>query len=248
MNDRFQPEHGERPDPLSLERLLRRDEHELTLLAEPGRPLTRERLRDINELLLEAADEAEHAGIGWPDEASAVSIGDEGVIARLISTEQQQADWRFTAEIMAEESEMVDDTIRRVGFNNFPALLRSRPVRPREGESIGDFMANNPSAALYGSKPYLWRAYMLKPDFMEALSTEVVRHGGPHGWNAALLRAAADPEHYPQDVALLRASRLAYVMIANLMRTDDLERQYDWLSSKSEHVPTITDPEVELWT
>ena len=248
MNNRFLPEHGERPEPLSLERLLRRDEHELKSLAEPGRPLTRDRLRDINELLLEVADDADRVGIGWPDETSVISVANEGVVARLIATEQLQADWRFTAEILAEESEVIDDTVGRVGFNNFPALLRSRPVRPQEGETIGDFMASNPSEALYGSKPYLWRAHMLKPDFMEALNAEVVRHGGPHGWNAALLRAAADPEHHPQDVALLRASRLAYVMLANLMRVDDLERQYDWLGFESEHIPTITDPDVELWT
>lgn len=248
MNNRFLPEHGERPESLSLERLLRRDKHELKLLAEPDCPLTRDRLRDINELFLEVVDEADHAGIGWPDETSAVAIPSEGIVTRLIATEQLQADWRFTAEIIAEESEVIDGTVGRVGFNNFPALLRSRPIRPQEGESIGDFMANNPSAALYGSKPYLWRAYMLKPDFMEALNAEVVRHGGPHGWNAALLRAAADPEHHPQDVALLRASRLAYVMITNLMRADDLERQYDWLGFESEHTPTITDPDVELWT
>lgn len=237
-------EKGETPRSSSLERALAQHEHEITLLAEPGKPLTPDRIALVAPRLLEVIDEAETENVGWPDETSMVPVRPDTHLASYIAASPVEADALFVSEVMAGE----EITNGPRGYNNFPAILRSLPSRPAPGESMADFMGNNPSAALYGSKPYLWRAYMLNYDFMSALQEAVLHSGGSAGWGASVVRGSEHPEAFPHDAALLRASRLGYKLLANLMRDDDSQRQYEWLGIDDAAARPITDPEVELWT
>jgi hypothetical protein len=242
MNYAFRHEF-EAPLPPSLEVVLERDGELLEALAQPGRVLTKERLAAIEaaagESLLPAVEEAEAAGLRWPDEATGMGVVSGGHIER--HAEDEDSDEEFARAVMAAGGR---------AFNNFSAHLQSLPVQPAEGQAPAELFAAHPSmmTVIYGSKPYLWRAHLLVPDFMTALQYEAAaaEQGGMATWQDRVIQGAVDPEQHPHDAALLRASRIAYVLLTNLMRTDDLKLQYEWLAMGE--APEITDPERELWT
>lgn len=237
------PEQGENPPPASLEHILRRHEDELTLLAQPGHPLKRERLATIAPHLLKVVDEAEANGIGWPDEESIVPIKSGAHLAEYVDVNPEEADRLFMLEVLAG----ITDQSKQRGFNNFPVILAMLPQRPREGESA-ESLRKNYSMRPYSTKPYLWRAHMLKPEFMEAVQKATAACNGPTGWGEAMVQGALEPEEYPYDAALLRASRLGYKLLANLIRSDDKKRQWEWLGLDPSTASEIDDPEAELWT
>jgi hypothetical protein len=233
------PERGETPPPSSLEYVLRRHEDELTLLAEPGKPLTRERLSAIAPHLLEVVDTAEAEGIRWPDDETAVHIQSGAHLATYVDVGSEEADQLFMFEVLAG----LRDKKKR-GFNNLPVILSMLPRRPSEDENRTDYLRKKDS---YSIKPYLWRAHMLNPEFMEALQEAVAAKGGTASWSEAMFQGAVEAEDYPHDAALLRASRLGYKLLANLMRSDDRQRQDEWLGHYPVTKAVISDPEQELW-
>lgn len=229
--------------PHNLEYVLERDGALLEELARPGAVLTRERLAEIESAmgvsLLDAVDQAEASGIPWPDERTGMRVVAGGHVERHI--ENEQSDREFAQAVMAEGGR---------AFNNFSALLHAVPIRPEADESPSAFFAAHPSMldVTYGTKPYLWRSHAIAKDFMEALQHEVavVGEGGMSNWKDRIIQGMADPEGNPHDAAVLRASRIAYVLFINLMRSDDPELQYEWLGMGG--AAEITDPEEELWT
>ncbi|HEY1085965.1 MAG TPA: hypothetical protein VGE34_04555 [Candidatus Saccharimonadales bacterium] len=223
----------DRPPHEALEAIIARDREELEALAHPGQPLTAEWLGEMNPALVPIARQAEAAGIGWPDGASAVMVPNTSPI---LSYQGEDADKAFATAIISDRSQ---------AFNNFPQLISARPEIPAPDEAFTDYMLRNPHFA-YASKPYLYRAYMLKPEFMTALRESVGESGMTH-WNDRILQALFNPEFNREDVVLLTGSRIAYTLLANLMRQDDTQRQYGWLGM-SETDTLIEDAATELWS
>ena len=229
--------------PYDLEYILERDGHFLEELARPGIVLTRERLSEIEDAtgedLASVVEEAEAEGIPWPSAETGMAVVEGGHIERHI--ENERSDEEFALAVISGGGG---------AFNNFSVHLQSLPIRPEEARSPGELFRLHPSMleVTYGTKPYLWRAHMVAKDFMEALHHEVavIGQGGMSDWKQRVTQGAVDPEHNPRDAALLRGSRIAYVLLSNLMRTDDLELQYRLLGM--DNAPEITDPERELWT
>ena len=236
------PEHRSRRTGASLEKIIARDELLLTRLAAPGHPLTPERISGRVPNAKDIVEYADSSGIDWPTHDSTVS-----------RIRPKMRDY-FVPDATLADSHFVYEAIRgrrgtpgARGFNNFSAILRSAPYKPEGREDFQRVMQKNPSEALYGSKPYLLRAYLLAPEFMSSLQKAVSECGGSSDWHEALMRGGLEADLYPQDAALTRGSRLAYGLLANLMRTDDIQRQSEWLGF-SGNAPLITDPETELWT
>lgn len=237
------PERRGRVTGASLDRILARQEHLLTSLATPGHPLTPERLRGKVPGVKQLVDHATENDIDWPTHDFVVPPRIGSNFRQYFISDAAQADAHFVYEAIDGRR---GRGIHR-GFNNYPAILRAVPYKPEGREDFQRVMSRNPSAALYGSKPYLLRAYMIAPEFMASLQQAVDKCGGSSEWNDALMRGGLEADIYPQDAALVRGSRLAYGLLTNLMRTDDLQRQSRWLGfGETKHV--ITDPEVELWT
>jgi hypothetical protein len=194
--------------------------------AQPGRPLTRERLHQIDPKLEAAVDSMESKGVGWPD--------DETVFHDVLPEDFD--DYAFGRRLV--ESNMA--------YNNYPAILSAAPALPNEGENSFDFL-NRTRLYHYATKPYLIRAHELMPDFMGALQHTLEQRQFPmEEWRASLQRAVLDDHPDPDDQLLLRASRLAYQLLINLMRKDDLQTQARIMTMSSQS--DITDPIVELWT
>jgi hypothetical protein len=232
--------YGRRP---SLERALAQNETRLSVLAQPGHPLTADRLRGRIPLAAEIVAEAETTGIDWPTRETAVPLHLEARSREFFVSNATKADAHFALE--ASHGRYAGRGIR--GFNNFSAILRSQPYKPAGRQDFQRAMNADPSAALYGSKPYLLRAYLVAPEFMSALQAAVKNTGGSSEWNDAIVRGGLEPDEYPEDARLLRASRLAYGLLGNLMRTDDLRRQSEWLGFGSTQ-QLINNFETELWT
>lgn len=237
------PERRNRRHGDSLERILERHEHQLANLVAPGHPLTPERMRGRVPEAAQLIAHATEAGIDWPTRESAVSPRLGSTIRQYFIPDAAQADAHFVYE--ANHGRRGIGKYR--GFNNFPAILRAVPYKPTGREDFQAAMHRNPSGALYGSKPYLLRAYLLAPEFMGSLQQAVDTCGGSSEWNDALMRGGLEADLYPEDAALVRGSRLAYGLLANLIRADDLQRQTEWLGLEGK-TPPITDPETELWT
>jgi hypothetical protein len=194
-------------------------------MAQPGRPLTRDRLMQLDPQLIEVADRMETEGIGWPD--------DETVFHDVLPEDFD--DFAFGRRLVE----------RGRAYNNFPAILRAEPSTPNENENMVEFM-NRTKFFQYASKPYLVRAHAIQPEFMGALQSLMDHQGSADDWAASLYDAVTHEYPDPDDRILLRASRIAYQLLINLMRSDDLQTQGRLLTMTARH--EITDPIVELWT
>lgn len=197
----------------------------LSDLAQPGRPLTRERLHQIDPALETTVDSMESKGIGWPD--------DDTVFHDVLPEDFD--DHAFGRRLFDSRS----------AYNNFPAILSAAPALPNEGEAGIDFMSRT-RLYQYATKPYLIRAHELLPDFMGTLQRTMEQQYPMEEWTASLQRAVLDEHPDPDDELLLRASRLAYQLLINLMRKDDLQIQAHLMTMSLQR--EITDPVVELWT
>lgn len=196
----------------------------LNELATPGRPLTMDRLRQIDPGLVPDAESMKDSVVSWPD--------DDTVFHDVLPADYD--DYAFAHNL----------SLKSKAHNNFPKLLMTRPSFPEKGE---DFMSFGKRTKMfqYATKPYLARAYALQPDFMKALQTNLAATDSPQVWREQLM-AAAEEDADPDNKLLLRASRLAYQLLINLMRSDDNQIQSDIISLSLSH--EITDPVQELWT
>lgn len=234
---------GSREKP-SLGELLSSHEEELTFFAEAGRQLTFDRLRLVAP---EAAEGIEHSlpeDLEWPTDASSVEPGEEVFDVFSNEIEPKKADNLFAEEVRLG---LVRGTNQR-GYNNFTAIIGSKPHLPTEAAWFMEAFHENPAAAIYGTKPYLVRAHLLLPEFMGALQQEVSALGGQAEWNEAILLGDENPYKYPKAARLLRASRLSYGVLVNLMRRDDAVRHAKWLGLDGSSMRDIEDPRIELWT
>lgn len=237
------PERRSRSTSVSLEQIIYRDEPQLTRLATPGHPLTPERMSGRVPNAKNIVEYAVSSGIDWPNRGSTVPSRISPKMRGYFVPDAALADSHFVYEAIRGRRGAKGAR----GFNNFSAILRSAPYKPEGREDLQRAMQRNPSDALYGSKPYLLRAYLLAPEFMSSLQQAVAECGGSSEWHEALMRGGLESDIYPQDAALTRGSRLAYGLLTNLMRTDDLKRQSEWFGFDRSS-PAITDPELELWT
>ncbi len=197
----------------------------LNELAQPGRPLTKDRLQRIDPALLVAAESMEAKGVGWPD--------DNTVFHDVLPEDFD--DKAFGRRLFDAGS----------AYNNFPAILSAAPSLPEEGEDGLEFM-NRTRLYQYATKPYLIRAHELLPDFMGTLQRTMEQKYPMVEWVGSLQRAMLDEHPDPEDELLLRASRLAYQLLINLMRKDDLQIQAHLMTMTLHR--EIDDPVVELWT
>lgn len=237
------PERSEHYRGPKLEELLEQHESLLTHLAQPDHPLTLSRLRGHVAGAEAIVREAEAEGIAWPTGESAVPSRLASPHREYFVSDAERSDAHFAYGVIEGQRSREG----YAGFNNFPALLRSKPYKPEGREDFRQVMALDPASALYGSKPYLLRAYMIAPEFMSALQESVKGCGGTSTWGEAMIRGGLEPDVYPEDAVLLRSSRLAYGLLANLIRTDDLQRQAQWLGFGKSH-QVIDDTHHELWT
>ena len=237
------PEREERYDGPDLEQLLQQHEQLLTHLAQPDHPLTLSRLKGNVAFARTLVAEAEVEGIAWPTQDTAVPSRLESRHREYFVADAERSDAHFAYGVIEGQRARAGFE----GFNNFPALLRSKPYKPEGVDDFRQVMALDPASALYGSKPYLLRAYMIAPEFMAALQESVEGRRGASKWSEAMIRGGLEPDIYPEDAVLLRSSRLAYGLLTNLIRTDDLQRQSEWIGfGKRQQV--IDDTHHELWT
>lgn len=229
-----EPGFSDSPSLPGLEVALTRYRAELETLATPGAVLTREAIEEGFPLLQEAVDRADELSVGWPSDGDMVRTRQGSNVDTLTG---EGADVNFVTPLM-------DD---RSAYNNFPELLRAKPQLPEKGESFNDFITrtgNNP----YTSVPALMRAHLLMPEFMGALQQAVETRGGNVSWKEALIAGTMNPETNTDEVVLLTSSRLAYVLLTNLMTVNDKKIQYYNLGLDGSTAPLVTDPEKELWT
>lgn len=213
-----------KPDrPLSLVETMV-DSH-LEDLAMPGRPLTIDRLRHISPAYAEIGEAMSQTIIGWPD--------DETVFHDVLPEDYDD---------QAFGKGLVDN---RACYNNFPAILAAEPSQPKEGEDMMAYMLRT-KLYMYASKPYLARAHALQPEFMGAFQRTMAERSSMNAWVSSLYMAVTEEYPDPEDQVLLRASRLAYQLMVNLMRKDDLQIQAKIMTTSMHR--EITDPVVELRT
>lgn len=218
------PDRLNRPDaPLNLAEAMANSH--LEDLATPGRPLTIDRLLHIDPKLVPIADRIAETDISWPS--------DETVFHDVLPSDYDDYAFAFR---LAEGSG---------AHNNFPKLLMTAPSYPEPGEHYIAFMHRTPMHH-YATKPYLARAYALQPEFMLALQSAMAKINSPQEWRQRLLDASENDDADPEDLVLLRASRLSYQLLINLMRSDDNKTQAK-ITTMSLH-NTITNPVEELWT
>ena len=271
MNELSPPERIPQPEPLDLLAELLRHESLLDQLAEAGKPLTLRRLSEIAPDKLALAEKAVAEGVGWPDDGSTLALrpkfaelfdgslnashademfGHEVFVQRMLITmnDEQKKNW-LDGQIMRAHHdgiELTDDQkselLRLRGFNNFSLTLCSPPRVPDASADLFD------NAVIHGSKPYLVRAHKLMPEFIDAVQAEVEQAGGYAALNDALLRGYEFPEENPRDALILRAARLTYGLLVNLMRSDDNARQAEWLGLEHKGRREINDSHTELWT
>lgn len=255
MSKEFEPQPQ-----LSLEAILLRDREQLEAFARPDARLTYERmLEDSFEFspMLDATSISEHAhdlGIFWPGESTAVRAG----VGFLSSLSGDDADMIFASEASKvfmpndcrHEGHLYckEDTLKVDTFNNFPILLRSKVDITEEvtngmlapGQQMTDF--HNGIEAIYARAPYLIRAHILAPDFMRALQQEASECTSLQMWSERVVEGIdADSKYKP----LLTGSRIAYALLANVMRVDDLQiRQKRY--GRPVNASYISDPVAEL--
>jgi len=241
MSTLVSPELG-RPTDDSLERVLQRHEADLVEFAKPGQPLTLERLRVYLPEAEQLVRSAEEVGIAWPDIETSVQ---RTVKRTYFLRDPEKADLNFAQEIY----HRVVTGEKNRGFNNFPALLAQTPFRPDLEQGPAFWQGRELNGMGYAIKPYLHRAYVIQPEFMLALQKSVRESEYLlEGWQNAVYEGAMDPGGDPRKAALARGSRLAYGMLANLMRKDDLQRASQWQGGDGDTVRgTITNPTAELY-
>lgn len=226
----------------SLEQALERHQQTLAYFAEVGRPLTPERIAGRVPQARRLVAQANELDLAWPDRDTAVPVSPSVRFRSYFVRDSEKADYNFSHEVF----QGVTTRKTQRGFNNFYALLANEPFRPdidgNQGSRTTSLMALH-----YAARPYLHRAYVLQPDFMTALQKEVAARGGMEEWQYAMVNGGYDPEDNPRDAVLLRGSRLAYGLFANLMRTDDTQREHRWFG-RPEGSHVIRDPETELYS
>lgn len=213
------------PQELSLAETMIAISSHLSDLATPGRPLTPERLLEIDPSLLKVVAQMDDDGFSWPDDAT--------VFHDVLPEDFD--DYAFGSKLV----------MAGRAYNNFPAVLSVNPSVPNEDENLISFMTRT-KYFQYASKPYLARAHALEPEFMGALQRRMDTIGSAEEWQHSLYRAVTEEHPDPEDKILLRASRMAYQLLINLMRKDDLKTQAKRLLSSSQ--AEITDAVQELWT
>lgn len=245
MSVHHTPEHGDIHHVPSLEIMLEREEHRLTLMAEPGRVLIPERLAEHVSSAEQIVARAESEGIAWPTLETAVPYPMDARSREFFLDDAEKSDKEFAYEALAGFTAGHGQR----GFNNFPAIIGAKPYQPHMLSTVIKTMSMHSGLlhATYGSKPCLLRAYRVAPEFMASLQEAIVDTGGMTEWIEAMLQGSLEPEESPKEVALLRSSRLAYGLLMNLMREDDRQRQNDWLYGSRGDV-VISDPETELWS
>jgi hypothetical protein len=221
---RLDPTGEYKPDrPLSLLETMANSP--LEQLATPGRPLTIDRLQHIDPDLAEIAEDMSQTDISWPD--------DESVFHDVLPEDFD--DKAFGSHLVRDHAH----------YNNFPAILAAEPSRPEEGEDMITYMFRT-RLFMYATKPYVARAHALQPEFMGAFRRMMAEKSSMKEWSNSIYMATTEAYPDPEDQILLRASRLAYQLMINLMRKDDLQIQANILTTSLHN--EITDPVVELRT
>ncbi len=229
----FTSNHEEKPK-RSLGDVLRIHGAMLEQFAAVGQPLTLERIVYIDSGLQQTAVDLQSTHrLPTDDTAVVPSSGSE--IRTLID---EDPDTAFGVKLIGHRP-------ASEAYNNFTLLLCVKPTSLESGETMADLFARCPYYP-YATKPYLHRAYALCPEFMDALYDAVSGLGGYSKWSDSILQALADPDHYEEQMNILRGSRIAYVLFVNLMRIDDLQAQARLLGGKTE--AEIEDPVLELKT
>jgi hypothetical protein len=220
------------------------NQHEamLTRLATPVHPITETYAASHLDNGGAIVAHAQACGIDWPTHDSVVPVRLGSSSRRFFLGDAHLSDTHFVDEARHGHN---DRKLER-GFNNFCAIIGAKPFKPESAAEIQQ-AARRIGPAFFASKPYLLRAHLLAPEFMGGLQQAVEQCGGMSEWTEAIIQGGLAPDVFPQHAALLRSSRLAYGLLTNLMRTDDLQRQSEWLGF-GPNAPLIDDAEKELWT
>lgn len=236
----FGHESDTQSDPFRrLEAILRANSARLeALVALPDEPLTVEVLQGIDPEYARVAETTARTALQWPDEESAVGLPDGSFVRRLYDDKPDQA---FVQPIRVQDDEVESH------YNNFFILLKTVHSIPSE-DSMKQYLEDGDIAAFaYGTKPYIARAYALEPEFMKTLQEATATVSDMTKWNETMYEGWLDPDFSPDKATLLRATRIAYVMLARLMRRDDTRIQAAMLRlPQSETKPAINDPAIEL--
>lgn len=253
------PEHTHDPF-IRLEAIIRRDAYLLKQLTSGMSPLSIERISRIDPGAADRAEAVAQSDISWPDVHSAALTPDyAATFAPLVD---EDADLAFVVPILKAESEeyfaeaegnlnqeaACDNQAWAKGYNNFPTILKAvqlsaSPEVARDRMQAGDLLG-----LTYGTKPYLERAHAVAPDFMDALQQSVAALGGMEAWRSAMLAGYLELDESTLNTQLLVASRTAFVLLARLMRRDDLRTQKRLLGFPNPDAPLIENPANELAT
>lgn len=238
---------------------LKTDAYRLKLLTASTSPLTIEKLARLDPAAADRAELLDMSGIGWPDaETAALRPEFASTFTPLLDGD---ADLAFIVPILRAEQESAkedqsdkhkpaqdDDQGWAQGYNNFPILLKAKqwqasPAVLRERMAAGDMLG-----LTYGTKPYLERAYAVAPEFMQALQRSIEAVGGMDAWKHAVATGYVEYDEASDNANLLTASRIAFVLLARLMRSDDLQIQKRLLGFPDPTAPLIKNPANELAT
>ena len=240
-------EYGETLASNELTEILKRNARRYEALSRAGTALTEERLAEIGlnasgDIIEKSLD----AGVSWPDEESAVRLASDSDILAMLNDKKAAQNDRYFAHLVARQAP--EGAGQTQGLNNFCALLWVNPFFPREDDTFHDLIASSISFAdvTHGTKPYLLRAQLLVPELMDSMRTTMRRpeNYGIDNWRHAIARGVSSPESETSQ-AILTGSRLAFLIMANLMRRDDRFIQ-DQLLKGSAAAQEITDPIIEL--
>lgn len=238
-----------------LEMILHADAYRLKQLTGSTEPLTVERLTRIDPDLADTAENLADSDIKWPDEASAVLRAPHDARLQLLTGED--ADMAFIVPIIATD---MDDEILALyqkkskeddwakGYNNFFLNIGTKH-QTASPEATQEFLKGGDMLGLtYGTKPYVERAHALLPEFMDALQHATKMNGGMEQWNDAMVEGYLEDGENTEKAVLLKASRMAYVLLARLLRQDDAVIQKAMLGFSLEGTALIKNPAAELRT
>ena len=220
-----------------LETILLMDEYRLKQLTASTEYLSISRLAHIDPELADSAEALASGDTRWPDDESAVAEGPAELgIEPFVG---EDAEIAFIAPILSEGS---------TAYNNFFLNLKI-PHQTASKSAAAECMARGDMLGMtYGTKPYIGRAYALMPDFMHALQQATEQTGSMGDWNDAMVEGHVDPNANYRQAVLLHASVYAYVLLARLMRSDDISIQKTMLGFAAPTVTPIVDPVSELRT
>ena len=250
-----------RNDPLArLDEIMRRDAYVLKQLTRSTEPLTIERIARIDPGAADRAEAVAVTDIAWPDaESAALSAQYVDTFAPLTD---EDADLAFVVPILKAESEdypedgvidldrqaATDDQSWAKGYNNFSSILKAKQYSPSPEVTRERMQAGDMLGLTYGTKPYLERGYAVAPDFMDALRDSIDELGGMEAWRTAMMTGYIEYDEMTGNTQLLVASRMAFVLLARLMRRDDLMTQKRLLGFPDPDGPLIRNPANELAT